>query len=146
MTPKPGLALEGLREQLLVELSGLGATGLAHLRGIVSGTGAAAETAGTAGPGVLLDADLDPAEPGDDVEPDVLEAALAAAAPAWAGAAPAAEPPTPARLATLRRRFHDLGAVNPFAADEYEEVKARLDVLEAPADGPPVGHRRAPAS
>ena len=54
-----------------------------------------------------------------------------AAAPAWAATPPAGEPPSPARLATLRRRFHDLGAVNPFAADEYEEVKARLDVLEA---------------
>ncbi len=50
---------------------------------------------------------------------------------AWTARAPAGEPPSPARLASLRRRFHELGAVNPFAADEYEEVKARLDVLEA---------------
>ncbi|HET9852906.1 MAG TPA: AAA family ATPase, partial [Candidatus Limnocylindrales bacterium] len=56
--------------------------------------------------------------------------ALASAAPTWEAIAPDGEPPSPARLATLRRRFHDLGAVNPFAADEYEEVKARLDALE----------------
>jgi chromosome segregation protein len=48
----------------------------------------------------------------------------------WAATAPAEEPPSQARLAALRRRFHDLGAVNPFAADEYAEVKARLDGLE----------------
>jgi chromosome segregation protein len=68
-----------------------------------------------------------------DGEPDptVLEAALAAAATSWEHDDPPADPPNPARLATLRRRFHDLGAVNPFAADEYAEVKARLDGLEA---------------
>ena len=103
------LALEGLREQLLVELAGLGATGLAHLRSEQGGEAALSD---------------------EDVEPDELEAALVAAAPAWEAHPPAGEPPAPARLATLRRRFHDLGAVNPFAADEYEEVKARLDVLE----------------
>ena len=31
---------------------------------------------------------------------------------------------------TLRRRFHELGAVNPFAVEEYAEVKARLELLE----------------
>jgi chromosome segregation protein len=101
------LGLEGLHEQLLVELAGLGGTGLAHLRADAPGDGSI-----------------------DDVEPEELEAALAAVTPAWAATPPAAEPPSPGRLATLRRRFHDLGAVNPFAADEYEEVKARLDTLE----------------
>ena len=48
-----------------------------------------------------------------------------------------ARPGSPA----LRRRFHDLGAVNPFAADEYAEVRTRLDGLETPADGPPGGDR-----
>jgi len=97
------LAMESLREQLLVELAGLGATGLHHL-GVGGGD----------------------AEP----EPDVLEQALTRAAAAWQRDAPPAEPPPPGRLATLRRRFHDLGAVNPFAAEEHAEVQARLDGLE----------------
>jgi chromosome segregation protein len=120
------LALEGLREQLLVELAGLGSTGLAQLRAI--GTAKAAQGAGRK-PAAAADAG-EPRDPADDVEPDELEAALTSAAPTWEATAPEGEPPSPAKLATLRRRFHDLGAVNPFAADEYEEVKARLDVLE----------------
>ena len=43
----------------------------------------------------------------------------------------AAEAPAPARLAGLRRRFHELGAANPFAVEEYAAVRARLDDLEA---------------
>ena len=41
------------------------------------------------------------------------------------------EPPGAARLSALRRRFHELGAPNPFAAEEYQTVKVRLDALEA---------------
>ena len=41
------------------------------------------------------------------------------------------DPPANARLAALRRRYHDLGAANPFAVSEYAEVRARLDALEA---------------
>jgi chromosome segregation protein len=33
----------------------------------------------------------------------------------------------------LRRRFHELGAVNPFAVDEYAAVRARLETLEGQA-------------
>jgi chromosome segregation protein len=108
------LALEGLREQLLVELAALGPTAL-HLLGArpAEATLASEESAAAA-----------------DLEPEVLEAALTNAATAWAAKPPAGDPPNPARLATLRRRFHELGAVNPFAADEYAEVKARLDGLE----------------
>ncbi len=98
------LAVEGLREQLLVELAALGPTALRH---------------------------LDPAADQEaDLEPQALESALASAAIAWAGGPPVAEPPSSGRLAALRRRFHDLGAGNPFAADEYAEVRARLDGLE----------------
>jgi chromosome segregation protein len=102
------LAVESLREQLLVELAGLGAVALRHL-------------------GVAPTAD-DPES--NDVDPQDLERALATATVAWIASPPPADPPAPNRLAGLRRRFHDLGAVNPFAADEYAEVKARLDVLE----------------
>ena len=114
------IALESLREGLLVELAGLGATGLRRLAGIGD---EAPETAGGA-------ASPDTAQLDDDLEPDALEEALTVAAAAWERAEPAADAPSPARLATLRRRFHDLGAVNPFAADEYAEVRTRLDGLE----------------
>jgi chromosome segregation protein len=40
-------------------------------------------------------------------------------------------PPGPAKLAGLRRRFHELGAGNPFAAAEYAEARSRLDSLDA---------------
>ena len=102
------LALDSLREGLLVELAGLGAVGMRQ-----------------------LGADSAPSvEPDDDLEPVALEQALTIAAAAWERTAPPADPPSPARLAGLRRRFHDLGAVNPFAADEYAEVRARLDLLD----------------
>ena len=32
---------------------------------------------------------------------------------------------------SLRRRFHELGAANPYAVDEYAELKARLESLSA---------------
>ena len=35
--------------------------------------------------------------------------------PLWTAAAPDGPPPSPARLGQLRRRFHELGAVNPYA-------------------------------
>jgi chromosome segregation protein len=60
-----------------------------------------------------------------------LEAALDAAAVHWSQEPPPTDTPPAARLATLRRRFHELGAGNPLAVDEYAEVRARLDGLEA---------------
>jgi chromosome segregation protein len=103
------LAAEALREQLVVELAGLGATAIRHLRG---------------------EGDGPPAED-DDADPEALERAIDVAAAAWHATPPPAEAPSPTRLAGLRRRFHDLGAVNPFAADEYADVRTRLDGLEA---------------
>ena len=109
------LALDGLREQLLVELASLGEPGLARLREL-----APSEL------GTTPDLDLDD-------EAAVLNGALDAVAGSWAAQAPGAEPPSPGRLATLRRRYHELGAANPFAVDEYAEVKARLELLEGQA-------------
>src|SRR5207247_2093203 len=109
------LALDGLRDGLLVELAGLGETALRHL-------GAAPPT---------TDATAAPQSGEDDFDADALERALTTASAVWLEAPPPAEPPPPGRLASLRRRFHDLGAVNPFAAEEYAEVRARLDGLEA---------------
>jgi chromosome segregation protein len=119
------LNLESLREQVLVELAALGEVGLRHL----------AEAAGD--PGGERDDEIATAaarsiDPGDDAgEGAALEALLEALAPAWVAEAPVAEPPTPGRLAVLRRRYHELGAANPFAVDEYRSVRDRLETLEA---------------
>jgi len=112
------LALESLREQLLVELAGLGTVALRHL-GV---------TPSTIRPDDAAEPEREPAT--EDIDPDDLERALATATETWLASPPPGEPPGAGRLASLRRRFHDLGAVNPFAADEYAEVKARLDGLE----------------
>ena len=123
------LALESLREQLLVELVGLGTVALRHL-GVAPSTGRPDDAVreSDAGADDPVDVDREPAP--EDIDPDDLERALAGATEAWLASPPPGEPPPPGRLASLRRRFHDLGAVNPFAADEYAEVKARLDGLE----------------
>jgi chromosome segregation protein len=121
------LALDSIREQVCVELAGLGDLGLRLLAGEghfedededEDGTASTANFAGASG-------DVD-----DDSVVDSLEDALAAAAERWVES-PAVEPPVASRLASLRRRFHELGAPNPFAAEEYLTVKARLDGLEA---------------
>jgi chromosome segregation protein len=109
------LALDGLREQLLVELASLGAPGLARLREL-------APTQPDAAPSI-----------DSDDEAAVLNAALDAVAGEWAAQVPDAEPPSPGRLTTLRRRYHELGAANPFAVEEYAEVNARLELLEGQA-------------
>jgi chromosome segregation protein len=75
----------------------------------------------------------DPDHPSAEDEIDeaaALEAALSAVADRWAAVPPASEPPSPGRLATLRRRYHELGAANPFAVDEYAELKVRLETLD----------------
>ena len=135
------LGLDALREQLLVELAGLGEVGLRHLADragldaatamptlplddvgrLASGvSGASAEGAGT-----LVEAETATGETA------VFETVLDTLAPQWAAAAPNTEAPSTGRLATLRRRFHELGAANPFAVDEYRAVRARLESLEA---------------
>jgi chromosome segregation protein len=162
------LNLDALREQLLVELAGLGEVGLRHLADaagvtvteLVRAVGAQDEDedVGDAGAGVGAavddvaggepDPDADDARAattaGDDAsrglvgaapaeagETAALEAALELLAPRWAGDAPGGDMPSPNRLATLRRRFHELGAANPFAVDEYRSVRDRLETLDA---------------
>jgi chromosome segregation protein len=150
------LVLDAIREQLLVELAGLGDLGIRLLMNesdeAPAGAGAAgwapageragwAHTGeGAAGAAGVADdeadsgsryAGLDPADQdGEDVLGHSLESALAEATGRWAAALPV-EPPGPAKLAALRRRFHELGAPNPFAAEEYEAIKTRLDGLDA---------------
>ncbi len=129
------LGLDAIREQVLVELAGIGAVGARALR-------AAAEDL----PDVLADHDKDggpstedPVSDGrgtaDDLADDLaddhdLEAILQYVLPAWEAGPPATDPPAPGRLATLRRRFHELGAANPLAVEEYAELRARLEALE----------------
>ena len=60
-----------------------------------------------------------------------LEAVLDRAATVWSVAAPAESPPSAIRLGQLRRRFHELGATNPFAVEEYAELRQRLETLES---------------
>ena len=79
----------------------------------------------------IADADEADADEADADEGAALESALSSVADRWAAVAPASEAPTSGRLATLRRRYHELGAANPFAVDEYAELKTRLETLEA---------------
>ncbi len=107
------LQLEQQREQLLVELAGIGPDGQQAL--LV----AAGDVAPVGSPA------------GDANDGDPVDAALARLTARWL-AEPSAEPaPSANRLATLRRRFHELGAGNPFALEEYTEVSQRLEALEA---------------
>ncbi len=71
---------------------------------------------------------VDDARTSDDTE--ALEAALAVVAETWAAEPPTVPAPAPGRLAQLRRRYHELGAANPFAVEEYAELRTRLDGLE----------------
>ncbi|HEV8546384.1 MAG TPA: chromosome segregation protein SMC [Candidatus Limnocylindrales bacterium] len=115
------LGRDSLREQLLVELAGLGELGLRRLKAEAGevGAGAAAAAAGQENDD----------ESGDEAA--ALESALAAVSDHWAAVPPEIDAPSPGRLAVLRRRYHELGAANPFAVDEYAALKERLGTLEA---------------
>jgi chromosome segregation protein len=113
------LGRDSLREQLVVELAGMGEPGLRRLRAV-----------SPSGPDAAPPGDLDTAEAADLDDAVALEAALDAAVAVWAATSPTAEPASPGRLAYLRRRYHELGAANPFAVEEYEELRARLESLE----------------
>ena len=142
------LNLDSLREQLLVELAGLGEVGLRHLGaaagieipepGEPSGDDARPDTVDEPSGGDRAAADEEAVSlttgevAGDGAREGVLlEAALDILAPRWAAETPAGEVPSPGRLAVLRRRFHELGAANPFAVDEYRAVRERLETLDA---------------
>jgi len=123
------LQLEAQREQLLVELAGIGRDALAALAGADGGElGGSTSEANT-------DAPVDEAALGDAAFGDELAAALEASVARWRrDAATAIDPPSVGRLASLRRRFHELGAGNPFAAAEYSEARERLEGLESQAN------------
>ncbi len=128
------LGLDSLREGVLVELAGMGGLGLASL-----GVRDAAVGSDASAPIDEVRTEPQDAEASDDgTDADVfaedtaaLERALAAVAGRWAEEPPTVAPPSPGRLAQLRRRYHELGAANPYAVDEYAELKTRLETLEA---------------
>jgi len=135
------LALDGVRESVLVELAGLGDLGIRLLIEDIAGADAddprwrAFESPDGSTSAAPANGEADESRVGVDAEgalpgATTLESLLGVATARWADE-PAAEAPTPARLAQLRRRFHELGAPNPFAAEEYEALKTRLDGLEA---------------
>jgi chromosome segregation protein len=124
------LALDAVREQLLVELAGLGDVGVRALEA-EAGVDHVTGDAPPAGEGVTTGPE-DPLEPEDEADvAAAFEEILARAGERWAAVAPAGDPPSPGRLGALRRRFHDVGASNPFAVEEYAEIRARLDGLES---------------
>jgi chromosome segregation protein len=130
------LGLEALHESVVVELAGLGEFGIAGLEeaaGVRPGSARIAEALETHDAQRPVEgANLDDDEAGSE-EAAALQAALALVTPIWAARSPVAPAPGAARLGQLRRRFHDLGAVNPFAVDEYEALRARLETLEVQA-------------
>jgi chromosome segregation protein len=128
------LGLEALHEAVVVELAGLGEFGIAGLEAAAGVRPGSARIVGA------FDAPESPAggSTSDDDqavsdEAAALEAALSLVTPIWAAGPPASTPPSPARLGQLRRRFHELGAVNPYAVDEYAALRTRLDTLETQA-------------
>lgn len=133
------VGLDQIRDGLLVELAGLGPVSLSVLR---QGSPRASREDGPAGPSRPA-IDGPPGPPvSDGAQGDEeatfaaeLEAAVLAALDASADAMDPERPelaaaPSSGRLASLRRRYTELGAGNPFAAAEYEEVRLRLEALE----------------
>ncbi len=118
------LGIDALREQLLVELAGLGEVGVTALAAAAGGDAHGTDDA--AGPPDTNGSEADDAA--------TLERALDVVAARWAATAPDGDPPSGARLATLRRRYHELGAANPFAVEEYAAVRERLETLDRQQD------------
>ena len=137
------LGLDALHEAVVVELAGLGELGTARLAALVGTTAPQTDDAngskpapGRAGMADGVDGRDGPPRRDDDMISDevlALESALALVTPIWAAEAPVAPAPSSARLGQLRRRFHELGAVNPYAVDEYASLKERLETLETQA-------------
>ena len=134
------LGADALREQVLVELAGIGDVGI---RGLAAISGMTI----TVTPTTLATTDADSPTPLDDpdapegADPDApvatsdetaaLQSALDAAIETWSAAAPTDPPPGPGRLAQLRRRFHELGASDPNALEDHAALSERLGTLEA---------------
>ncbi len=131
------LGRDALREQFLVEIAGLGELGRRRLEaeaGVVPvavGPGPLPEAFDAAG--VAMAGAPGAADRGGPTEADdtvALESALDAVAARWASQPPTTEAPSPGRLGALRRRYHELGAANPFAVEEYDALRQRLESLD----------------
>lgn len=127
------LALDSLHEGLLVELAGLGDVGRIALDlapAVTSVPVDAADGAEVSGdPAEIDDGNRSDEADGPDDAAE-LAAALTAFTERWATETPPGAA-APGRLAQLRRRYHDLGAANPFAVEEYSSLKTRLETLES---------------
>jgi chromosome segregation protein len=120
------LHADSARESLLVELAGIGPDGLAALRG-----SATTDAPDGRPPASSSDFAIPVVSSAEELTP-ALESALDASMSRWrASVAAPPEAPSPGRLASLRRRYQELGASNPFAAQEYAEIKDRLETLDA---------------
>jgi chromosome segregation protein len=124
------LGLDALREQLLVELAGLGGVGLAALSPTRGTREASPDAPGAPGPAATSDATVDSTTATEADDAAAFELAIDAVAAGWAAAPPDREAPSVTRLATLRRRYHELGAANPFAVEEYAALRDRLTTLD----------------
>ncbi len=122
------LQSDQLREQLLVELASIGADGLATLRQAAGESTTTETTTSTDSTEAKATGESDS---DDDGEVGQLEELLDTVVARWRAEATDEVAPSPGRIASLRRRFHDLGAGNPFAAEEYAELNERLTTLEA---------------
>ena len=111
------LGLDALHETMVAELAGLGELALARLQTLAGHPSVEREIS---------------SDDGSD-EVVALEAILEPVTAIWAAEPATVAAPSPARLGQLRRRFHELGAVNPYAVTEYAELKERLDTLESQA-------------
>jgi len=124
------LGRDALREQLLVELAGLGDLGRLRLvaeAGVVPAAIGPGQDPGAPAPSTPSDLSDESYE---SDEAAALESALDTVAARWAERPPAGDAPSPGRLAHLRRRYHELGAANPFAVEEHETVRQRLETLD----------------
>lgn len=129
------LALDAMREQALVEFAALGTVGVRALEDVAPAAATAqgkcaAPADAAAADGARPMTDERPEEASADEEVEAVAAALARAGESWAAAPSAMAPPSAGRLAALRRRFHELGAANPFAVEEYAELRGRLEGLQ----------------
>ncbi|HZM73364.1 MAG TPA: hypothetical protein VFC71_08285, partial [Candidatus Polarisedimenticolia bacterium] len=123
------LGLDALRDAVLVDIAALGPVGLAALEAEAGHSSDATVTAVTSQ--TTTEASTRPDDEADeDAESLAFEPAFAAAAAAWAAAEATEEAPSAGRLASLRRRFHELGAPNPYAAEEYREIRDRVTSLD----------------
>ena len=118
------LGLDALREGVVVELAGLGELGVVRL----SAVGVGPTVVGVP-PTTVDGTTVDDGDVSDEVA--ALETAIDRAVPVWAAQPPSLPAPSSVRLGQLRRRFHELGAVNPYAVDEYAALRTRLETLDA---------------